>query len=446
MGSESFVLKWNEFACNVTSNLADLRREDADFCDVTVAIDETKQIRAHKVILASASQYFGSVLRQNLQHPNPVLILPPNIRFRDLCSLMDYIYKGEVTVFNEDLNSLLSLARHLKVKGLVDADGKAQSQQPQVQPQAVKRPQPPPHIDDDHGEGRVGDSKKKKISDANPVPSTSTRFLALQCPDCPQRLPGVDAFRAHMAQMHGKGDSAAEVEQPVVCEFCNKRLKNEKTLQAHKKRLHEQQDQQLLHDASPAHPGVGMGMGRGRGQGRGRGGKKKITPHRPLPEMAMPMGRGRGQLPQHQPPPPPPPPHLQPPAPPGWPSTSSGRGHDIKRSLGLKLGGQISITSEQRSAVQVKQEPFEAAEAEYEEEEYEYAEEEPEHYVESSGYEMYDYEEYEEEYQDQQQQQPPPQPQHPQQQQQPEPGGSGSEYHEDDGVTSSSSQQLQKPQ
>jgi hypothetical protein len=116
--SECYVLKWNEFHASVANSFTDLRNED-EFLDVTVAIDQDHQLRAHKVILSASSPYFRSLLKRNpAQHP--VLVMPPNIRYSDLVAVIDFIYQGEVKIPDTEFNEFVSLAQLLKIKGLTE--------------------------------------------------------------------------------------------------------------------------------------------------------------------------------------------------------------------------------------------------------------------------------------------------------------------------------------
>ena len=115
---ECFVLKWSDYHTNVADSLK-LMRADGDFLDTTVACSGSEQLQAHRVVLSAFSPYLKGMLRNN-PHPNPVLIMPPNVRFMDLHSLLEFMYHGEVRVPADSLESLMQLAQLLKVKGLTE--------------------------------------------------------------------------------------------------------------------------------------------------------------------------------------------------------------------------------------------------------------------------------------------------------------------------------------
>ena len=114
MANEKFCLRWNDFEQNISVAFRELR-DDKDFFDVTLACDD-EQIEAHKVILSACSPFFRRILRKN-SHAHPLLYLK-GVKFNDLQSVLNFMYHGEVNVAQEELNSFLSVAEELHVKGL----------------------------------------------------------------------------------------------------------------------------------------------------------------------------------------------------------------------------------------------------------------------------------------------------------------------------------------
>ena len=114
---EKFCLKWNDFESNISSSFKDIK-DEKDFMDVTLSCGES-QVTAHKVVLSACSSFFRSVLRRN-PHQHPLLYMK-GVSFSDLKSLLDFMYYGEVHIAQENLNSFLSVAEELQVKGLTQS-------------------------------------------------------------------------------------------------------------------------------------------------------------------------------------------------------------------------------------------------------------------------------------------------------------------------------------
>jgi len=141
MGSEKFCLRWNDFEKNISSAFKELR-DDKDFFDVTLACED-EQIKGHKVILAACSPFFRNILRRN-QHEHPLLYMK-GVKYTDLQAVLNFMYHGEVNVAQEELNSFLSVAEDLRVKGLTQNTAEAKQpkrSEPAVVPRDNHREQP----------------------------------------------------------------------------------------------------------------------------------------------------------------------------------------------------------------------------------------------------------------------------------------------------------------
>ena len=112
---ENIKLTWDQFQDCAT--FKDIYQE-TNFLDVTLASEDHRQIKAHRVVLSASSPFFKYVLA-NVLHPHPFLYLK-GIEFKDLDVLIRFIYFGEAEVPKEDLSRLLLVASELQVKGLCD--------------------------------------------------------------------------------------------------------------------------------------------------------------------------------------------------------------------------------------------------------------------------------------------------------------------------------------
>ena len=116
--SESVFLQWNDFLGNIKETFRTLK-DDKDFTDVTLVCEDGEQIEVHKVILISSSPVFASLLKIK-KHPQP-LIYMRGIKSGDLKTLMDFLYLGETTVQEEDVENFLELGKEFQLKGLTES-------------------------------------------------------------------------------------------------------------------------------------------------------------------------------------------------------------------------------------------------------------------------------------------------------------------------------------
>ena len=115
---EKFSLKWNDFQTNVVQSFQQLRHEE-EISDVTLIGDDYQPILAHKVVLSACSDYFKKVFyRSGTKHSTPVLCLV-GLSHDDLKNVLDYIYNGELQIYQEDLERFLAIAGRLKLEGLI---------------------------------------------------------------------------------------------------------------------------------------------------------------------------------------------------------------------------------------------------------------------------------------------------------------------------------------
>ena len=116
--SEKFCLKWNDFHSNVSNSFGMFRNEDY-LHDVTLVSDDHKQVSAHKLVLSACSEYFKDIFKHNIKPNAHTLLCLNGVSSDDLRNIMDYIYNGEVQIFQENLDSFLNIAQRLKLEGLI---------------------------------------------------------------------------------------------------------------------------------------------------------------------------------------------------------------------------------------------------------------------------------------------------------------------------------------
>lgn len=152
-------MKWSEYHNHLSSRFQSLRSQE-QFTDVTLYC-EGKNLKAHQMVLAACSSYFQDVLQAN-PHSHPVIIFQ-NVKYRDLVSIIQYMYNGEVCVAQERLMTFLQTAEMLKIEGLTETGQSSRSSKssrsgtPLQQKETVTFPEParvstPTHFSQEHDE------------------------------------------------------------------------------------------------------------------------------------------------------------------------------------------------------------------------------------------------------------------------------------------------------
>ena len=113
---DKFSLKWNDFQANVTRSFGVLRQESNLF-DVTLVSDDEEHIPAHRLVLSACSGFFKNLF-QKIKNQNPLIYLA-GVSSGDLKLILDYMYHGEVSVYQEEIDKFLVVANKLQIEGLI---------------------------------------------------------------------------------------------------------------------------------------------------------------------------------------------------------------------------------------------------------------------------------------------------------------------------------------
>ncbi|XP_072767119.1 uncharacterized protein [Anoplolepis gracilipes] len=114
---QQFCLRWNNHQSTLIQNF-DTLLENGTLVDCTLAA-EGKTLKAHKVVLSACSPYFECLLSEHYDK-HPVFILK-DVKFKELKAMMDYMYRGEVNISQDQLAALLKAAESLQIKGLSES-------------------------------------------------------------------------------------------------------------------------------------------------------------------------------------------------------------------------------------------------------------------------------------------------------------------------------------
>ena len=118
--SQKYCLKWNDFESNASKAFRLLMDEDF-LQDVTLVGVDNSQIAAHKLVLSACSEYFKNIFKNN-KHSHPLLCLE-GVTSAEIKNILDYIYNGEVNIYEEELDRFLEVAQRFKLEGLLSKEG-----------------------------------------------------------------------------------------------------------------------------------------------------------------------------------------------------------------------------------------------------------------------------------------------------------------------------------
>ena len=113
---DKLYLRWNDYESCILNSFENLRREN-DFLDVTLVSDDEIIMKAHKVVLSACSPFFRNILRYSAVN-QPLMLFIDGVKSHDLRLVLDYVYQGEVKLYQENLGSFLKATEKLKISGL----------------------------------------------------------------------------------------------------------------------------------------------------------------------------------------------------------------------------------------------------------------------------------------------------------------------------------------
>ncbi|XP_011882294.1 PREDICTED: transcription factor Ken-like isoform X2 [Vollenhovia emeryi] len=136
---QQFCLRWNNHQSTLIQNF-DTLLESGTLVDCTLAA-EGKTLKAHKVVLSACSPYFECLLSEHYDK-HPVFILK-DVKFKELKAMMDYMYRGEVNISQDQLAALLKAAESLQIKGLSESKTAGSSKTESRPQKSVSQPTAP---------------------------------------------------------------------------------------------------------------------------------------------------------------------------------------------------------------------------------------------------------------------------------------------------------------
>ena len=255
LNTEKLCFKWNEFQENIHSSFEELRH-DKEFVDVTLACEDGSQVEAHKVILAASSPFFQKLLKKN-KHPHPLIVMR-GIRADELVALLDFMYIGEVNIFQGNLDTFLAIAEDLKLKGLTGtAETKkeliSEAEIPKKKSTAKEKPGKPPRNKPfpDFGETSNLKEENKKPTETSSAAVTDKKTTGLELQELDDQITSLIKHlhaRAYICQVCGKEGDRTGIRRHIEahhitgivhsCDLCGKGSRSRDGLRRHRIREH----------------------------------------------------------------------------------------------------------------------------------------------------------------------------------------------------------------
>jgi hypothetical protein len=114
---ENYSLRWNNHQSHILQSFDQLLQQNS-LVDVTLVCSD-RSLRAHKVVLSACSPFFERVFNDT-PCKHPVIVLK-DFRGWLVQAIVDFMYRGEISVPQEKLNQLIQAGESLQIRGLIGA-------------------------------------------------------------------------------------------------------------------------------------------------------------------------------------------------------------------------------------------------------------------------------------------------------------------------------------
>ena len=115
MDKVKYNLTWQHYSDHLKSMMKDLMMNE-EFSDVTLVTEDKKHIMANINILSACSPVFKEILKK--QKNSSQIMYLRGIQFSEMESILQFIYLGEATFYEERMGEFLAVAKSLEIKEL----------------------------------------------------------------------------------------------------------------------------------------------------------------------------------------------------------------------------------------------------------------------------------------------------------------------------------------
>ena len=185
MHQEKYNLNWHTYSDHLRDMLHNMMKSD-HLTDVTLVCDDKRKFKAHKVVLSACSSVFKHII-DDLPKNDSVIYLK-SIHHQDLESILEFMYLGVATFYQNRMNDFLDLANNLEIKEISghvqDNDGACVEEEDSNQN----------NDDEQETSSEVGVVAEKE--------PTLFKGTSKQCQDCEKVFATAQAMTTHYNSVH----------------------------------------------------------------------------------------------------------------------------------------------------------------------------------------------------------------------------------------------------
>ena len=233
MHQEKYNLNWHTYSDHLKDMLHDMMKSN-ELTDVTLVCDDKRTFKAHKVILSACSSVFKSIIK-DLPQNNSVIYLR-GIQHQEMESILEFMYLGVATFYQERMNEFLNVAKNLEIKEIskdvefddenLDSDSSASDLV-----EYEKAEEPINNLLEHPAKTNTGLSDNMQIISNSKIKYKKNTEGRLVCDQCERQFSDHKTIRTHIESIH------EGVKYP--CNQCNYQATQKTSLEIHVKSKHE---------------------------------------------------------------------------------------------------------------------------------------------------------------------------------------------------------------
>ena len=130
MHQEKYSLTWHTYSDHLRDMMKELMMNE-DYSDVTLVTEDKKHIKANVSVLSACSPVFKEIFKR--ERISISIMYLRGIQFSEMESILQFIYLGEATFYEERMDEFLAVAKSLEIKALCNAEPETNSE-PNAEP------------------------------------------------------------------------------------------------------------------------------------------------------------------------------------------------------------------------------------------------------------------------------------------------------------------------
>ena len=205
MHQEKYSLTWHTYSDHLRDMMKELMMNE-DYSDVTLVTEDKKHIKANVSVLSACSPVFKEIFKRD-KYSSKIMYLR-GIQFSEIESILQFIYLGEATFYEERMDEFLAVAKSLEIKELCNTKSEMNNQ-PDNEDQIISNEQ--------FTEQNVESDMKTQQQDSKGVISAKGKF---ECGECYKLYSGRDSLWQHKQSVHKGVKHACNERSSKLMNFC----------------------------------------------------------------------------------------------------------------------------------------------------------------------------------------------------------------------------------